>query len=64
MAGQWFSPGTSVSSKNKTDRHELTEILLKMTLSAITLTLILCYSQSDVDVFELHEILINQMKCC
>jgi hypothetical protein len=26
---QWFSPGTSVSSTNKTDRHDITEILLK-----------------------------------
>jgi len=28
-AGQWFSPGTPVSS-NKTDRHNITEILLKV----------------------------------
>ena len=28
--GQWFSPGTLVSSTNKTDRHEITEILLKV----------------------------------
>ena len=26
--GWWFSPGTPVSSTNKSDRHELTEILL------------------------------------
>ena len=29
MAGRWFSPGTPVSSTNKTDRHGITEILLK-----------------------------------
>jgi hypothetical protein len=29
MAGRWFSPGTPVSSTNKTDRHDITEILLK-----------------------------------
>jgi hypothetical protein len=29
VAGQWFFPGTTVSSTNKTDRHDLTEILLK-----------------------------------
>jgi hypothetical protein len=23
VAGQWFSPGTSVSSTNKTDRHDI-----------------------------------------
>jgi hypothetical protein len=27
-AGQWFSPGTPVSSTNKTDHHDITEILL------------------------------------
>ena len=27
--GQWFSPGTRVSSSNKTDRHDIAEILLK-----------------------------------
>ena len=31
-AGWWFSPGTAVSSTNKTDRHDITEILLKMAL--------------------------------
>ena len=28
--GQWFSPGTLVSSTNKTDRHDSTGILLKV----------------------------------
>jgi hypothetical protein len=26
-AGRWFSPGTPVSSTNKTDLHDVTEIL-------------------------------------
>jgi hypothetical protein len=26
-AGQWFSPGPPVSSTNKTDCHDITEIL-------------------------------------
>ena len=26
--GRWFSPGPPVSSTNKTDRHDITEILL------------------------------------
>ena len=30
VAGRWFSPGTPVSSTNKTDRHNITEILLKV----------------------------------
>jgi len=37
-AGRWFSPGTPGSSINKTDRHDITEILLKVSLNTITLT--------------------------
>ena len=33
--GQWFSTGTMVSSTNKTDRQDITEILLKEALNAI-----------------------------
>jgi hypothetical protein len=33
-----FSLDTPVSSTNKTDRHHITEILLKMALNTITLT--------------------------
>ena len=32
MTGRLFSPGTPVSSTNKTDRHDITEILLKVVL--------------------------------
>jgi hypothetical protein len=39
-AGQWFSPGIPVSSTNKTDHHNITEILLKVALNTITLTLL------------------------
>jgi hypothetical protein len=31
--GRWFSPGTLVSSTNKTDWHDITEILLKVVLN-------------------------------
>jgi hypothetical protein len=31
-ADQWISPGTPVSSTNKTDYHDITEILLKVAL--------------------------------
>ena len=34
-AGLWFSPGTQVSSINKTDRHDIAEILLKVVLNTI-----------------------------
>ena len=37
-AGEWFYPGTPVSFTNKTDRRDITEILLKVTLNIITLT--------------------------
>jgi hypothetical protein len=32
-AGWWFSQGTQVSSTNKTDRHNIAEILLKVVLN-------------------------------
>ena len=34
--GRWFSPGTPVSSTNKTDRHDIAEILLKVALNTRT----------------------------
>ena len=37
--GQLFSPGPPISSTNKTDHHDMTEILLKVALDIITLTL-------------------------
>ena len=36
--GRWFSMGTPVSSTNKTDRHDITDILLKVVLNTITIT--------------------------
>ena len=55
--GQWFSPGTSVSSTNKTDRHDITEILLKVALNTINHKTInslqdvgvWCYAKFDAD---------------
>jgi hypothetical protein len=37
--GQWLSLGTPVFYTNKTDSHDITEILLKVALNTITLTL-------------------------
>jgi hypothetical protein len=34
----WFSPGIPVSSTNKTDCHDITEILLKVALNTINQT--------------------------
>ena len=36
--GRWFSPGT-LGTKNKTDRREMTDILLKVALNAMTIIL-------------------------
>jgi hypothetical protein len=37
VVSRWFSPGTLVSSPNKTDCHDITEILLKVALNIMTL---------------------------
>jgi len=42
VAGQWFSPGISVSFTNKTNHLDITEILLEVVLNTITLTLTPC----------------------
>ena len=51
-ADRWFSLGTAAFSTNKTDRHDISKILLKVVLSTINLThsiccadLITCYEQ-------------------
>jgi hypothetical protein len=48
VAGWCFSPGTPVSSHNKTDSHDIAEILLKMALNTITLTLMKIKSKSTM----------------
>jgi hypothetical protein len=35
VTGWWFSPGPPVSSTNKTDCHDIAEILLKVVLNII-----------------------------
>jgi hypothetical protein len=35
VTDQWFSPGTPVSSTNKTGCHDIAEILLKVALNTI-----------------------------
>ena len=37
-ASLWFSQITSVSSNNKTDLHDITELLLKVALNTIAIT--------------------------
>ena len=36
---RWFAPASAVSSTNKTDSNDITEILLKVALSTVILTL-------------------------
>ena len=37
-AGRWFTPGNAVTSTNKTDRHDIADILLTVALNTITIT--------------------------
>jgi hypothetical protein len=57
VAGQWFSPGTPVSSTNKSDSHNITEILMKVTLNTITLTLnynmVVSFILADVEMIKI-----------
>jgi len=38
VAGRWFYPDPPVSSTNKNDRHDITDILLKVALNTIKQT--------------------------
>jgi len=51
-AGRRFFLGTPVSSTNKTDCYDITEILLKVALNTITLTLIEIFMYFPV--FNIH----------
>ena len=42
VTGRWFSPSTLVSSSNKTDRHDVTGILLILALNTINQKYITC----------------------
>ena len=45
--GRWFSPGPLVSSTNKTDHHNIAEILLKVVLNTMKQT---SYRQLELSV--------------
>ena len=42
VTGGWFSPGPPLSSTNKTDRHDIADILLKVALNTIKLQTSVC----------------------
>jgi len=59
MAGQWFSPGTLVSSTNKTDRHNINEILLKVALNTINHNLI----YFSLIFMKTQQVILNYVNC-
>jgi len=50
-AGQWFSLAPQVFSTNKTDRHDITEILLKLALNTIKQTNYSKFFMEECDYF-------------
>jgi hypothetical protein len=52
--GRRFSLGTPVSSTNKTDRRDITEILLKVALNTIKQTNIQTNFHADYKQFDKH----------
>ena len=57
VAEQLFSPGTQISSTNKTDHHNIAEILLRVVLNTIT-------SNPKAKCFDMHLYLSIQMLIC
>ena len=49
--GRWFSPDTPASSTTKTGRHDIAEILLKVTLKHQKSNQIKSMSQMSMDMF-------------
>jgi hypothetical protein len=56
-----FSPGPPVSSTNKTDRYDITEILLKVALN--TVTLILQSQTCQKTLYSLDWLIFNNIYC-
>ena len=61
--GRWFSPGTTVSFTDKTDRHDITAILLKVALNTITITFNLLATHYRVVVFNINSTQYFHSKC-
>ena len=57
IAGQWFSPCIPVSSTNKTDCHDITEILLINTITSFSIIQIQNSFKSVVDDCLLNNII-------
>jgi len=54
MAGHGFLPSTPVSSTNKTDCHDITEMLLKVALNTINQTVNHLQKSKSIDGYLLH----------
>ena len=54
--GRWFSPGTPVSSANKTDHQHITEILLKVALNTTILNPIFRTVTTDKGAFKYKDV--------
>jgi hypothetical protein len=58
--GRWFSPSTAASSKTKTGRHDIAEILLKVALKHKNIN----QSMYFIILFEMVCLIDNQGICC
>ena len=72
-AGWWFFRGTPVSSTNKTDRYDITEILLKVALNTFKQTnniqtwlksVIVWYINGVCDLIGWKTVRLYKSKCC
>ena len=62
VAARRFSLGTSVSSTNKTDIHNITEIVLKVALNTIALTLTISIINMELWLLNQPGLFIQQQK--
>ena len=56
----WFSTGTPVSSTNKTDRHDIAEILLEVSLITIKQTNKQTMQSYNIHLKDMSELLLTR----
>ena len=62
--GRWFYPGPLVSSTNKTDLHDITEILLKVVLNTIKQTIYLSIINYTYLIYYCTTYIFFNVICC